>query len=180
MISRDLRVARRYARALFSLAGENLILERAYEDMKQVSKVYSLQKELRILMKSPMVREGKKQKILQRLFESVVHPLIMHYMLIITRKRRASLLEGIALEFQKVYKEYLGIEQVQVITAKPLDEEMRKKVLEVAAKLTPLKIEFSEKIDPSIIGGFILNLGNSQYDASVRGKLHLMRRQLNI
>lgn len=177
MISKNLKVARRYAKALLSLAEENHILERTYEDMKQVSKVYSMEAELKILMKSPIVREGKKQKILTRLFENVVHPLNLRYMLIIARKRRASLLEGIAQEFQVVYKNYLGIEQVKVVTALPLDKTLREKVLQVSRQLTTKRIEFHEELDPSLIGGFILNLGDTQYDASVRRKLAEMKKR---
>lgn len=177
MISKNLKVARRYARALYSLAQENNILEQAYEDMKHVIQVYEMQNELKILMKSPIVREGKKQKILTRLFEDIVDPLIMKYILIIARKKRASLLEGIAQEFQVVYKYNLGIEQVKVVTAQPLDDKMRKKVLGVAQSMTTKEIEFHESVDPELIGGFILNLGHTQYDASVRRKLAEMKRQ---
>ena len=180
MISKNLRVARRYAKALLSLAQENDIMERANEDMKLVNAVFGMDKELKIILKSPIVREGKKQKILSRLFEDKVHPLIMHYMLIIARKRRAALLDGISQEFQLVYKNFLGIEPVQVITAAPLEDALREKVIAVARRMTTKTIEFREEVNPSIIGGFILNLGDKQYDASVRRKLANLKHQFNV
>ncbi|MFO7977053.1 MAG: ATP synthase F1 subunit delta [Bacteroidales bacterium] len=180
MISKNLKVARRYAKAFLSLAQEHQFLERAYEDMKLVHQVFEAEKELKILMKSPIVREGKKQKILLRIFEQKIHPLMMKYLLIIARKGRASLLEGIAHEFQVVYKEHLNIELVTVITAVPLQEPLTERVMQVARTLTSRTIEFHQQVDPSLIGGFILRLGHTQYDASVKRKLAELKKNFEI
>lgn len=180
MSSQYLRVSRRYAKALLDLAVEHQILERAYEDMKLIHASFRSSQELKILMKSPIVREGKKQRILIQLFEDRVHPLILGYLKVIVRKQRAVLLESISGAFLMVYKETLGIEAVKLTTAKPLDSALREKALLVAKGLTEKSIEFNEVVDPRIIGGFILNLGERQYDASVRSKLSRLRRHLNI
>lgn len=180
MRSRNLKVARRYAKAFLSLAEENHFLQQAYDDMKLVHQVFESQKELKILMKSPIVREGKKSKILQRIFENKVHPLMMKYLLIIARKGRAALLEGIAHEFQVVYKDHLGIELVKVITAVPLQEPLQGRILQVAQGLTSRQIEFHQQVDASLIGGFILQLGHTQYDASVKRKLAELKKNFEI
>lgn len=180
MLSKNLRVSKRYAKALLSLAIENNILEEAYHDMKLVSQAFSYEKELKIVLKSPIIREGKKQNILKHLFGEKVHPLILKYMLIIARKRRASLLDGISRQFINVYKEYLNIEPVRVTTAFPIDEPMREKVLAVARRFTNKTIDFQEKVNPEIIGGFILDLGDRRYDASIRRKLSDLRKHLKV
>jgi len=180
MLSKNLRVSKRYAKALLSLAIENNILDEAYQDMKLVKQVFSYDKELKIVLKSPIIREGKKQGILSRIFEGKVHPLIMHYMRIIARKRRASLLDGISSQFINVYKAHLNIEPVNVTTAFPVDHSLREKVLAVAHKLTTKTIEFQEKVDPEIIGGFILDLGDRRYDASIKRKLSEFRKHLKV
>ncbi len=179
MIGREIRVARRYARALLALAEENNILERAYQDMKYIYSVFSLEKELKVVLNSPIVREKKKQRIISRLFEGKVHPVIHQYLQIIVRKRRSALLDGISEQFQHVYKEHLGIERVKVTTALPIDEPLREKVLSVVRKLTDKEVEFHEEVNPRIIGGFILNLGEKQYDASIKRKLDDIRKHLN-
>lgn len=180
MLSQNPRVSKRYAKALLALAMEHHIGQRAYEDMKIINQVFSYSKDLQILLRSPIIRVGKKQRILKSLFESHLHPLIFQYLTIIVRKQRAALLPGIARSFLLVFKEAQGIELVGVTTASPMDESLRKRSMEVAEKLTSLKIEFQEKVDPDIIGGFILNLGERQYDASVKSKLALLKKHLNL
>ncbi len=180
MFSKNIRVSKRYAKALLSLAIENSILHEAYADMVLISKAFSCDKELKIVLKSPIIREGKKQNILSRIFEGKVHPLIMHYMKIIARKRRAALLEGISHQFINVYKAHLNIESVIVTTAFPIDQQLREKVLEVAIKLTPKTIDFLEKVNPDLIGGFILDIGDRRYDASLKRKLSDFKRHLNV
>ncbi len=180
MQTKHFKVAKRYARALYSLAAENGLEERTYEDMKVADQVFSSSNELRAIMASPVIREGKKQRILKGLFESVFHELNMGYFLIVVRKQRAMLLSAIADAFLGVYKEAMGIEPVKVITASGLDEALREKALKVAGHLTDKKIEFSEAIQPGIIGGFILHLGDRQYDASIRTRLVNLRKQFHV
>ena len=171
---------KRYAKALLSLVEENNILERSYDDMKLVQRVFAADKALKILMKSPVVRLVKKQSVIRHLFSTHVHPLILAYMLIIVRKQRGHMLEGIAQAYQRVYKQYLGIETVTITTATALDDAVRQKALSAARKLTPHEIEFDEKLDPEIIGGFILDLEDKQYNASVSYRLARFKRKLMI
>ncbi len=168
----------RYAKALLSLAEENNILDRSYHDLKLVFEVFSSQKELKILLKSPVIRIGRKQAVLRHLLEHKLHPLVLNYMLIIVRKQRGHLLEGISDAYLKVYKQYLGIETVRITTAAPLDEKIREKALLAARELTPHEIEFEEQVDPDIIGGFILDLGDKQYNASVSYRMARFRKHL--
>ncbi len=170
----------RYAKALLVLAEDNNILERSYYDLKFVYEVFSLQKDLKILLKSPVVRIGQKQSVIRHMFENKLHPLILNYMLIIVRKQRGHLLEGISGAYLKVYKKYLGIETVRITTASPLDDKNREKALMAARELTPYQIEFEENIDPDIIGGFVLDLGDKQYNASVQYRMARLRKHLTI
>ncbi len=170
---------RRYARALLSLAIEKNILERSYEDMKMVGHVFSGSPELKIILKSPVIRLSKKQKILDRIFNKLIHPVVMRYLLLIAKKQRGDAIEGISSAYVTVYKQYLGIETVRVTTAVPIDGKLRSRALEAAHTLTTSEIEFEEEVNPEIIGGFILNLGEKQYNASVKHRYNLIRKHLN-
>ncbi len=174
------RISRRYAKALLELVRENQVTEQAYADMKLIREAFGASQELRVLMKSPIVREGKKQRILGRMFEGRVHPMVLQYLRIIVRKQRAALVEGISVAFLEVYNEAMGIVNVRLTTARPVDAELREKAYQAARGLTDKRIAFSEVIDPAIIGGFILNLGDRQYDASIRTRLSRLRRHLNV
>lgn len=168
----------RYAKALLALAEENNILERSYTDLRLVHEVFATNKEIKVLLKSPVIRVGRKQAVLRHLFEQKLHPLVLNYMLIIVRKQRGHLLDGISGAFLKVYKQYLGIETVRITTATPLTEKIREQALMAAQQLTPHEIEFEEKVDPDIVGGFILDLEDKQYNASVQYRMARMRKHL--
>ena len=180
MLTKHYKAAKRYARALYSLAKEKGLEERTYEDMKVADRVFSSSNELRAIMASPVIREGKKQRILRGLFENIFHDLNMGYSLIIVRKQRAALLPAIARAFLDVYKEAMGIEPVKVITASGMNDALREKALQVASQLSDKKIEFSEAVKLDIIGGFILQLGDRQYDASIQTRLLNLRKQFHV
>jgi F-type H+-transporting ATPase subunit delta len=169
---------KRYAKALLGLAEENNILERSYDDLKRINAVFSAHKELKVMMKSPVIRVAKKQAVLKYLFESLVHPLILSYILIIVRKQRGHMIEGISNAYLRVYKQYHGIETVKITTAAPLDDALRKKALQAARELTLLEIEFQEEVDPEIIGGFVLDLEDKQYNASVQYRFARIKKHL--
>lgn len=169
---------KRYAKALLSLALENNILERSYHDMQIVHQIFSTHNELKILLKSPIIRVGKKQSVLKHLFSTVVHPLILTYLSIIVRKQRGHMLDRISKAYLTVYKQYLGIETLKITTAVPLNDQIRNKALRAARELTPHEIEFEEEIDPEIIGGFILDLEDKQYNASVHYRLVRLKKHL--
>ncbi len=170
---------RRYARALLSLALENNILERSYTDMKLVNEIFKKNPELKIILKSPVIRLSKKQKVLARILDKLLHPLVLRYLLLITKKQRGEAIEGISSSYLTVYKQYLGIETVRVTTAVPINGQLRTRALNAARKLTSCEIEFEEEVDPEIIGGFILNLGEKQYNASIKDRYNRIRKHLN-
>lgn len=176
---RNLRVANRYAKALLGLAEENNFSEQAFADMKLVCSAFQESKELKTVLKSPIVRISKKLNIINAIFKGRIHEVSLRYLNIITRKKRASLIEGIAYEFQKIHKQRLDIETVTLITAGTIDETLNEKSLEISHQLTPRsRIEFNKIIDPEIIGGFILRVGDMQYDASVKTKLAKLKKHL--
>ncbi len=170
---------KRYAKALLALARENNILERSYADMKGIHRAFAGNKELTAILKSPVTRLSKKNRIISRLFENRVHPLILKYIQIIMRKQRGYMLEGIAAVYLDVYKEHLGIERVEVITAVPMDDTIRRQAIDAAIRLTDQEIEFDEKVNPAIMGGFIIRIGERQYNASVHDRLVKLKKYLN-
>lgn len=176
---KNLRVANRYAKALLGLAEENNFSKQAFEDMELVYNALQSSKELQTILKSPIVRVSKKLNILKAIFEDKVNPVSMHYLTIVTRKKRAALIQGIAYEFLKIHRNNLDIELVTLVTAGEIDKDLSAKAKEIALQLTPrANIEFNQVYDPSVIGGFILRIGDLQYDASVKRKLSNIKKHL--
>ncbi len=176
---RNLKIASRYAKALLSLAEENKIIYDAYESMSIILDVFSKHKDLKLILNSPIVRESKKINIINSIFKDKINETILKYLLIITKKKRAFLIEPIASEYKRLHKIKLNIETVKVITAHGIDDDIRKKVLQVSKRITDKNIEFESITDPSIIGGFILKIGDFLYDASIKRSLANMRKKLS-
>ncbi len=176
---KNLRVSNRYAKALWGLAKESNISQQAYDDMDLIYKSLSTNKDLKTILNSPIVRVSKKQNIVRAVFKDKVHSVTMHYLTIIIRKKRAMLIEGIAFEYLKLHKQNLDIETVTLITAAGVDTDTENKARSIATNLTSKsKIEFQSQLKPNIIGGFILRVGDLQYDASIKRKLSNMKREL--
>jgi len=172
----DARVASRYVRSLLGLAVEHKALEQVHKDMQMFDRVCESNRDFLVMMRSPVIKHELKRDILERLFKKRVHELTWAILDIITRKNRESILPAIADGFHKAYNEYHGIGFASVTSAVPLDAKLRAEIEAVAKKLSSrTKTELDEKTDPALIGGFILNVGDKQIDASIASKLRALK-----
>ena len=105
-----------------------------------------------------------------------MNKLTLGFIEIITRKNREPLLVLIANEFHNAYNVYKGIGKASVTTTIPMDDELRAEIVGIVKKLSEKKsVEIDEKVDKEMIGGFILNVGDRQIDASIRSKLKALK-----
>jgi len=170
------RAAVRYAKALLDLATEKNIVEQVHADMQFVQ-VCRENRGLVNLLESPIVAHHNKFAVLRDIFQSRVHPVSFSIFEIITRKNREEILFDIAKEFHTLYNDYKGIQTAQVTTTFPLDSVLRGQFEAIVIKNTGKKVELEEKTDASLIGGFVLQIGDRQIDDSVKGKLQKLQRQ---
>lgn len=171
-------VAARYAKSLIELAKEKNVVEAVYEDMKLFKDTAEKNRGLMLALKSPVVRHEKKLAILKAIFQDKVNAVSFSIFTIITKKNRESILDAIADEFIKAYNEYRGIQKATVITSTPLTEELRKQFNTIVATATGKTVELEEKVDPSLIGGYLLRVNDRQIDASLRNRLNELKLQL--
>ena len=176
---RHSRVTIRYAKALLQLAIEQNILEQSYADMVLLDSVFKQNKDLSLLLKSPIVKTDQKLSIFKQIFESKIGEVSMGFINIITTKKRESLLALIASSFISLYKEHNKIETASVITATPLDEILRAEVINFIKKHGNDNVELTEKVDSTIIGGAIIRMGDKQLDASVSKAISELRQSFN-
>lgn len=168
----DVRVASRYAKSLIDLAKEQNELDKVYIDMRDFRNLTRENQEFTRLLKNPIIRNDKKMKVLEALFAGKVSKMTYSFMQIISRKNREKILPAIAESFINQYNLYKGISKAEVTTTFPLDDSMRKRFKEIVLELTNgNSVELVEKIDKSLIGGYILRVGDRQIDESLSSKI---------
>lgn len=175
----DQRVAARYAKSLLDLGKEMGTLDSVKEDMDLLSKTMAESRELRLLLRNPIVKHDKKLAILKAIFSGKVSDMTMRFFTILTEKNRESALEGMGTEFQVQYNAMQGIQMAEVTSATPLTPASRTEIEKLVTQQTGLtEVKLTEKVDASLIGGFILRVGDNQLDDSVRTSLRKMRISL--
>lgn len=172
------RISSRYAKSLIDLAGETGKLERVLEDVQSFKTVCD-NRDFELFLKSPIIKADKKEKIFDKLFAGKYDELTMAFLKILLKKGREPLLTDIAIEFISQYKKRKHISSVKLTTAAPLSEStlaaIREKLLSSSA--TDEKIEIKTAVDSEIIGGFVVEIEDQLYDASVAHKLSLLKKE---
>lgn len=169
-------VASRYVKSLLGLAVEKGVLDQVHADMQLFTKVVEENREFMLMLRSPVIRHDKKNDVLKSIFQGKVNPLTFAIFDIITRKNREPILAAIASEFHHAYNAYKGIGEATVTTAVPMDKELRSEIEAIAKKVGDrTQLELQEKVDPEMIGGFVLKVGDQQIDASLRSKLNALK-----
>ncbi len=125
----DTKAALRYVKSLLNLAVERGVLDQVHQDMLSFDKVLDENRGLLVTLRSPIIKHYKKKNILEALFRGRFNDLTLSFFRIITEKNREKLLPLIAKEFHDAYNEYQGIGKASVVTAVPLDDELREEIL---------------------------------------------------
>lgn len=173
------RITHRYAKSLMDLAVERNELDQAYEGMQVVLNACKENRDLRVVLQSPLVSSDQKSKVLANIFEGLA-PIVRQFIEVVVRKNREPLLQEIAMALITMFKVHNNIRSYSVTTASPLNEDLRAKVREVIdAQGRGGTIELEEKIDPNIIGGFVVRLGDQLYDASLRSRFNDLRTEFS-
>ncbi len=165
-----------YAKALFDFAIEKDAIEMVYKDMQALTSLCKSNRDFLLVLKSPILKTEKKQKIFAAVFRNSLSEITLAYLKIITAKRRESLLQDMALAFVDLYKDYKGILTTIVKTAVPVTDEIRKKILEIMNDQTKGSIELIEEVKEDLIGGFVLQWKDRQYDASILNQINKMKK----
>ena len=135
-------------------------------------------RELALVLKSPIIQHYKKNQILAAVFGKKVNKLTQAFFELIGRKGREYIFHPITKEFRKQYLQMKGIEKVSVTTTFPLDDKLRGQIKTIAKDISKKNPQLEEMIDEDILGGFILNMGSRRIDASVRTKLRKLENEL--
>jgi len=174
---KNLKASNRYAKSLLGLAVERGQLEDVYKDMTDVSNTVEESRELQLLLQSPIIKPDTKSKVLSEIFSSNVGELTKAFINILTEKGREGLLGGISEAFIMQYKVHKNLAQAEVVSAAPLDAESKAKVEAIVAKIAEGEAEIKETVNPDLIGGFIVKVGDKMIDSSIASQLKELKRE---
>ncbi len=169
-------LSKRYATALFDLAEEMKILDKVDADLELVGKVFSENRDLRVIIANPVIDTYKKNKILTSIFESNLQKLSMKFFQLITNKGREKFIPHICDAFNDIYMEYKNILPVTITTAQKADSKITASLIEKLKEATKMNIELTENIKEDLIGGFVVNFQDYQYDASIINQLNKLKK----
>lgn len=172
------KVAGRYAKSLIGLAAEQNALDTVLSDMKGVIKMAE-NRDLNNLLKSPIVSIDKKRAVFKGLFDPHLSELSKAFVHLVLTKGRESILPVIAQEFIEQYNDLKGITKVEITTATPLDEATTNQITDrlLKSNLGITNLELTSKVNPEIIGGLIIQIGDKLIDDSVAFKLKKITKQ---
>jgi len=171
------RAAIRYAKAILSFALEQQKEVEVNNDMLLVVNTIQDSKELQLLLSSPVLKTELKKSALKEIFASKTSSLTIGLINLLIDNKRLPILGEVAKKYNVIFDSLKGIEVAKVTTAIPLTEELNQQVLQKVIEITGKQATIESIINPDIIGGFILRVGDIQYDASVANKLQVLKRQ---
>jgi len=171
-------IAVRYAKALFMLALEKNNLEQVREDMLLVQQVLIDNNRFELYLDSPVIQPSQKRELIKHVFQEHLNTITFNFLDLLIQNKRENYLGAIFRKFQSTYREYKGIQTATITSAVPMDQATREKFQQLISDTFHSAVELTVHSDENLIGGFILRVGDQQYDASVATGLKRMRRSL--
>jgi F-type H+-transporting ATPase subunit delta len=173
---RGTRAAQRYAKAILDLAQDKGVSEVVNRDMDSISKTIAGSEELQNVLGSPVVKDQLKKNSLSAIFKDA-HAITLKTFDLLLENNRINILKYVAQQYTELYNEENNIQIATVTTAIPLDANLEAKIQEKIQELTGNSAKIKSVVDPSIIGGFILRIGDLQYNASIARSFADLRRE---
>lgn len=172
------KITVRYAKALFELAKEKDQLSRLKTDMELVLSVAQSSPEFVLLLESPVIKSSKKTKIIDQIFSSHLNPLSMRFLELIVTNKREIHIPGMCRNFLALIRNEQGIRTAVLTSAIPMKEEAVSQLRSILEHEFHASLEMTEKVNPELLGGFVLRVDDQQYDASTATRLKKVKESL--
>ncbi|WP_442589975.1 ATP synthase F1 subunit delta [Pedobacter sp. AW31-3R] len=173
------KASARYAKSLIDLSTEQNAFEPIKNDMVFIEQTIDQNSLLEAILQNPVIPLDKKAGILEDLFGSKVHAITRSFLKLVVSKGRSAILFDTTKSFIAQYNQIKGIVTAEVSSASALTEENRAEIVAVVTKETGAnEVIISEKVNADLIGGFVLKVGDKQFDASIAGSLNKLKKEL--
>ncbi|MEX0748242.1 MAG: F0F1 ATP synthase subunit delta [Rhodothermales bacterium] len=172
-------IARRYAGALFEEAREQSRAEAVDRDVEMIDEILKTSRELVGFFNSPIISREKKNAVVEGLFGKRIDALTLQFLKLLIEKQREDIVPEIIDSYRGLRDEQLGVIEATARVAQPLSDSEEKMLSDALGRMTGKSIRLSVRIDPNLLGGAVVRVGDTVYDGSVRNQLELLREQLN-
>ena len=175
------RVAFRYAKALLlSCKYDNDKLEAVHNDMSFINNTFDESEELKLFIDSKVIKDSDKLATLNEIFEDI-NDLSKSLIKLLMKNRRIDLFDDVSKSFTVLYNDYVGNQEVTLTTASEVEFEKLKEIEQKVKELTSKNVNLTNIVDKQIVGGFVLRVGDLQYNASFKDQLKKLEQEfLNI
>ncbi|WP_298364596.1 ATP synthase F1 subunit delta [uncultured Lutibacter sp.] len=171
------RAAVRYAKAALSFSLEQNKEVQVNDDMVFIANTIQESTDLQLVLSSPVLKSELKKSALKEVFSKKIGNISSGLIDLLVDNKRLSILSDVAKKYTELFDKLKGIEVAKVTSAIPLTEALNSQVLAKVKEITGKEATIENIVNPDIIGGFILRIGDVQYDASVANKLQGLKRQ---
>lgn len=174
------KISKRYARALLRYAVEQGTEDAIYSEMKILASVFQQTAKLRMAMNNPMLKMKVKFDLIKAVLDNKPSDALVRLAQLVLKNRREMYFMHIALSYGDLYREYKNINVGTLVTATPVDSVTIEKMKLLMQQIKPGTLDFEQKVDPKIEGGFVLYIDTYRLDASVVSQLKRIKQQLFI
>jgi len=176
---KEARTALRYAKAILNLAKDSGSETLVNDNMKLIVDTIAESDDLDVMLKSPVIKAADKRKVLNALFGDKVDNIVKGLFNLLEENKRMVMLESIAKQYAVIYDYHKNIKVAKVTTAVALTKELEDKIQAKIVALTGNNASIENIVNPDILGGFILRVGDVQYDASISSQFNELRREFD-
>lgn len=176
---KNARAAIRYAKAILNLAIDTKEESAVNEDMQLIAATLADSQDLAVVLKSPVIKSADKMKVLKATFSGKINNISLGLFNLLQENKRIAMLGSIAKQYSIIYDFYKNTNVAKVTTAVPITKEIKKQVLAKIIEITGEKANLENEVNPDILGGFILRVGDVQYDASIANHLNELKKEFD-
>jgi len=177
---RNPRLANRYAKSLIDIAQEQDAMDAVLADMERIGSACKVSRDFALMLRSPLINGDKKISVMHAVFgEGTFHRITEAFINLLMAKGREVFLEEITSAYIAQYKDAKSINTVRLTTAVPLTEAVQKQITDKIMSTLDGKLDLHATVDPDILGGFILEIKDKSFDASIRRDLNDIKKQFD-
>ncbi len=172
------QIGSRYAKALYLLGVEKNTINKIYTDIQHLIKSIGESEELIIFLTNPSIKPSKKKEIIDTIFHATYSPDTLAFIHLVIKKNREKNLSDICRAFISLYRKENNISLAKITTSVKIDNSLIKSISSTIEKQINKKLEVESLVDPAILGGIMIQLDDSLYDASISKSLQKIRESL--